>query len=397
MYDWIVVGNGVTGAAVSYELARVGFSVLVLEQNLQPQSATRYSYGGIAFWSGTTPLMRELCQAGIERHRRLSAELEGDTQFRELDLMLTIAPDSDPEAIAATYSQFAIPPQLISAEAACEMEPLLNREAIAAALTVKHGNVDPVSMVKAYNQAFVRAGGEILFGEVVEVVRQGDRIEGVKTPTATYSAANVLICTGGLTRSLLQSVQISVPVYFTHAELIETPSVDLRLQTLVMPAEAQRFDMEAKAGRVETDFLWDQPGQEITQPILDVGAVQFQDGRLRMGQISRALSDPQAQIDATQSEAEIRAGLGQILPDLHHVPGEWCRCLVAFTGDRLPLIGPLPDVEGLYLFSGFSNPFAILPPLAERFAQQVNGQTDPSMTQLAPSRFGPAPASRAGA
>ena len=33
-YDWIVVGAGITGAALSYEFAKKGYGVLLLEQHL---------------------------------------------------------------------------------------------------------------------------------------------------------------------------------------------------------------------------------------------------------------------------------------------------------------------------------------------------------------------------
>ncbi|QYO64063.1 FAD-dependent oxidoreductase [Leptolyngbya sp. 7M] len=83
--DWIVVGNGLAGAALSYELQKSGFSVLLLDRSDHPESGTRYSYGGIAYWSGTTALMQQLCQEGITLHRQLSAELESDTQpFSEI-------------------------------------------------------------------------------------------------------------------------------------------------------------------------------------------------------------------------------------------------------------------------------------------------------------------------
>ena len=59
-YDWIVIGGGITGAALSYELAKQKFSVLLLEQHPSLQGATRFGYGGIAFWSGTTALTRRL-------------------------------------------------------------------------------------------------------------------------------------------------------------------------------------------------------------------------------------------------------------------------------------------------------------------------------------------------
>ena len=130
-YESIVVGGGITGAAVSYELVNKGFSVLLLDRYSTPENATRYSYGGLAFWSGTTDLTRQLCAEGIARHRTLSEELDADSQFRELDLLLTIPPDRNPQA-AAALAHFAIPPRLLDVAEACELEPLLNREAIAA-------------------------------------------------------------------------------------------------------------------------------------------------------------------------------------------------------------------------------------------------------------------------
>ncbi|MBE9124627.1 MULTISPECIES: NAD(P)/FAD-dependent oxidoreductase [unclassified Coleofasciculus] len=385
IYDWIVVGGGITGAALGYELRQKGFSVLIIEQDATFQGATRYSYGGLAYWSATSELTRVLCAEGIERHRTLSAELDTDTEFRELDLVLTIAADRNPEEVATAYQNFAIPPTLLTVEEACKLEPLLNPNAIAGALTVRHGHINPERTTQGYLQAFHRAGGELEFAPVVELLQKGNCIQGVKTTNQIYHAANTVICAGGLSRALLQATGIHVHVYFTHAEMIETPKVDLMLRTLVMPATMQRFQLEDKASTLEVDPLWDEPGHEPVPPILDAGAIQFLDGSLRMGQISRVLTDPNARIDSVKSEAAIRTSVGNILPTLENLPGTWHHCLVAFSSNSLPLVGILPGVEGAYLFSGFTNPLVFVPPLAQHFANWVAGQEDKIVPQLSPT------------
>ncbi|MHC5769609.1 MAG: NAD(P)/FAD-dependent oxidoreductase [Nostoc sp.] len=374
-YDWIVVGGGITGAALAYELVKTGFSVLLLEQHSRPQNATRYSYGGLAYWSGTTPLTRLLCKEAIARYHILSQELDADIQFRELDLLLTISAYNDPEATAASYNDCAIPPRLLSIKEACELEPQLNREAISGALTVKHGHIHPEKTAQAYIQAFERAGGEMQITQVLQILQ-----DGVQTTTATFHSANVVICAGGLSRQLLKSAGIFIKLYFTHAEIIETPAVDVRLRTLVMPANQQRFQLEAESTQV--DELWDELGNELVPPILDVGAIQFQDGSIRIGQISRAIADPQAKVNLDVSEKWLRKGVGQILPALKDLPGTWYHCLVAFSSNQLPLIGAIPGLEGFHVFSGFSNPLVLIPPLAKRFASFATGHKDEIITQM---------------
>ncbi len=381
-YDWIVVGGGIAGAALGYELVRKGFSVLLLEKDATLQNATRYSYGGLAYWSGTSELTRQLCQEGIDIHRRLSEELDADTQFREVDLLLTIDPDDDPQAVAENYARFAIPPTLLSVEEACELEPLLNRDAIAGALTVRHGHIHPDKTNQCYIEAFRRAGGEMQIAQVVELLREGERIEGVKTQGSTYHAANTVICAGGLSRALLKAAGIPVRLYFTHAELIETPPVDIQLRTLVMPANTKRFALEANASTASVDSLWDEPGHEPVPSILDPGATQFLDGSLRIGQLSRVLTDPYAQVDPVASEAAIRTQVGKILPALEKLPGTWHHCLVAFSSDRFSVVRALDNVEGAYVFSGFTTPLVFVPPLAKHFANWVTGQEDTIISQL---------------
>jgi len=379
-YDIIVIGAGIAGAALSYELVTKGFSVLLLEQDTTPHNATRYSYGGLAFWSGTTDLTSQLCTESKKIYETLSEELNSDIQFRELDLLLTIPQNSNPEEIAASYQRFATVPELLSVSQACELEPLLNREAISAALTVKHGHIHPEKTTQAYIKAFLLAGGKMQISQVLEIQQENS---SVKTNTDTFNCQNIVVCAGGFSRKLLQTSGISIQTYFTHAEIIQTPPVDLKLHTLIMPANLQRPQLEAESS--QNDKLWDENNQ--LGWILDVGAVQFKNKSLCLGQISYINTNPDAGLDSVKSEAILRENIGKILPDLENVAGNWHHCLVSFSKDNLPLVGTVPQSKNIHIFSGFSNPLVIIPPLARRLANYLLGNEDEILNNLSPQRL----------
>jgi glycine/D-amino acid oxidase-like deaminating enzyme len=107
---------------------------------------------------------------------------------------------------------------------------------------------------------------------------------------------------------------------------------------------------------------------------------------LRFGQISRTLTDVNAKVDAKQSEEWLRKSIGNVLPTLENVPGTWHHCLVAFSNNTLPLIGAIPGFTNVHIFSGFSNPLVIVPPLTGRFANFIAGAKDDMISQMSPQK-----------
>lgn len=381
-YDWVVIGAGITGASLAYELSQQDFKVLLLEKDPHPDNATVYSYGGLAYWSRTDEVTRTLAQEGIELHRNLTQELETDTEFRELDLVLTIDRQDDPEEIARNYDRFAIAPELLSVQDACILEPLLNPNAISGVLKLPHGQIHAQKTTDAYIQAFERNGGKIVYEPVTDLLRQGAKVVGVKTKANSYHADNTVVCAGGLSRSLLQQAGIETKNYFTHAQLILTPPVDLELATVVMPAVQQRFILEAQVQDSTMPDFWNPPYSKPAKSILDPGAVQFMDGSLCMGQISAIAYNPQAKFDLATAEAQIRDRVGNVLPLLEDIPGQCHSCLVAFNTEGIALAGNLNSTEGLYLFSGFTSTLVFAPVLARRFSKWVLGKEDQIVEQL---------------
>ncbi|MDF5724399.1 MAG: hypothetical protein PUP91_28855 [Rhizonema sp. PD37] len=72
-----------------------------------------------------------------------------------------------------------------------------------------------------------------------------------------------------------------------------------------------------------------------------------QDTRLRLGQISRFLSYPNAIDKLEESEAVRRVSVRKVLPKLFKLLGTLHYCLVSITNDAIPLISSTPKREGI--------------------------------------------------
>lgn len=366
--DVIVIGNGLAGAALSYELAKAGQSVLLMDDS-SPDSGTRYSYGGISSWAGTNDLTETLFKAGRDRHLALPDELGADTQFRDIDLLLTVKKGADVESLIQAYTVFRTAPEFVSAQSAQAIEPQLAATQIEGAFTIRQGHVDPMSLVAAYNQAFRRLGGHHNLTAVTGLVRIGDRITGITTAAQAYAADRVVVAAGAYSQQLIQAAKLQVPLFFTHAEIIETPPLEIEMRSQIMPATNARFKQEAEAAA--NPQQWQKPDTELLPTVLEAGIIQFQNKTARIGQISRFHTAYTPPADPSTSALALRDAIAQQVPNLQSVAGTWRHCLVTFTQDGLPLLGPVPHVSGLHLFSGFTSPFALIPPIAQRYAQYL--------------------------
>lgn len=387
MYDIILVGGGITGSALAYELARKNVKVLLLEKDAISDNATRYSYGGLAYWSGITDFNRQLCQEGIEIHRQLSDELGSDTEFREIDLILYIPSDIAPESILKNYNKFEIKPELLNVQEAYEIEPLLNPNAISGVLKLPHGHINVEKTNQAYQDAFCRLGGKIKYEKFTQFLGNEQKIFGVSTPKNKYYTDKVIICSGGLTRNLLKQIGINLKIYFSHAQVIVTKPTKIKLKTLVMPAILQRLAIEDKITKPENETLWVNPNLTILDSICEAGAIQFLDHHLCLGQTSQFISDPYKTINSITSEKEIREEIGHILPALKDISGTLHQCLVAFSNNSSPLVGEIEGWQGLYVFSGFTSTLIFAPPFAKHFANWLVNKNDLIIEQLKPIKL----------
>ncbi|MBJ7899702.1 MAG: FAD-dependent oxidoreductase [Cyanobacteria bacterium RI_101] len=364
-YDCLLVGAGLTGAVLAYELQKLGQRTLLLEKSPRPLNATALSYGGIPYWAGQSPWQKRLCQESRLLFSQLDQELGAGTEYRELDLLLYLQPGDDPQILAQNFQSCRMAPQFLDAETSVELEPQLNPGAITGAFRVPHGHVHPGKLLNAYLGAFTRLGGEIVLEKVQSLAPKE-----VKTTQNVYRSEHVVLCNGAEARGFLQSLGLNPALYFSQAQLLKTAPTNERLRTLAMPARFGRLALEAQAPQWD----WDSQNPQTWAEILEVGGVQFLDGSLCLGQITQFTPRLNHRPDLAQAERKLRSAVGAILPNLAALAGQAFNCSVAFNPSPYPLVGAAPGQENLYLFTGFSSPFCYVPPLARHFAQALTGQ-----------------------
>jgi len=188
-----------------------------------------------------------------------------------------------------------------------------------------------------------------------------------------------VVAAGPRSRFLLRTAGVDLPVAATRGWLLETAPVasppPYAIEQAVWPTQAE---MGPLAGEPTLGELAAAPTDEpaLVSVLLGVHGA----GQLRIGtSLSRSLREEPEDADTPRRIAERAV---RIAPHLRDVPvvAAWSGRR-AVTPDGLPVVGPLPGVDGLDVAAGFSSIGMITIPAACR---RLAGELDPAFD---PARF----------
>jgi glycine/D-amino acid oxidase-like deaminating enzyme len=373
--DIIVIGGGLAGTALTYALARAGVKVLLLEQGRIGGEASGATMG-MALWIGMSS-ETEIVQAveGFRRLPRLEDELEADLSYRLLP-SLVLAPS---EAILAKLrrqadrlQQAGLPARLANPADIAELEPALDCSRIIGALYAEQGHLDGAALTRAYAKAAQRLGAGIReFVSVRGFAVERRRIVAVHTDQATFTPGQVVLAAGAWTRQLAVLAGIDVPVYQLHGQALATAPLAAILNCMLMVARPGGYsDLERRvADSVAAGGSWTNWQDE--KEALDTSLVQLRDGRILLGQISRASPRPRLSLRPTAIK-RIQQRAARLVPVLADVPIQrsWI-APVSFTPTQEPMLGPLPGCQNLFVCAGFKSILITAPVASETLAQQI--------------------------
>jgi len=328
----VIIGGGISGCAVAYELAKKGMKdVVLLERRFLTSGATGRCGAGVRMQWGTEMNCR-LSKLAIERYSRLEQELEypRSIEFRQDGYLLAAATETEMSQFrenVALQNRLGIPSKMVTAEEAAEIVPFVNKEAIlGGSFCPLDGHLNPFHTTYAYADAAKRLGAEIVCGIAVTGIETSNgRVRGVFTTGGYISAPRVVDCAGGESKSVALMAGVELPTESERHQILVTEPL--------APVQGPMF-----MGFMHNIYCQQTPHGSFIMGRGDPS--EPKDGRITSG---------------WRFMEEMAKTCCYLLPPLKElsVIRQWAG-LYNLSPDRQPIYGPVEEPEGFYLATGFS-------------------------------------------
>ncbi len=204
---FLIVGAGVIGLSVGWQLLRHGKDVTILEKQFAGEGASSVAAGMLAPQTEVGYEELELLSFGLESlklYPRFLEELEQDSGERVLlrkEGTLTVALDRDDlEALKVFYDfrkNLKLSIQWLTGEEARDKEPLLSPKVIGAVFIPDDLQINPRELLAALKKSFIAKGGTLREETAVsEILVVNEGVKGVCTENEIISAENVVLAAG---------------------------------------------------------------------------------------------------------------------------------------------------------------------------------------------------------
>jgi sarcosine oxidase subunit beta len=238
-YDIAIVGAGIFGCALAFELARrTRMRIVLLDRKHTSAGASSRNVGRVRAFQ-LTPELTRLSMAAQAKHARLTDDLGHNTLYWRNGYALVLYDADEMEVMAGVQKMlvgdFGLKTELLGPEAAVQRMPVLEGGVKpAGALFRQDASAHHDAVMHGYRKALLRAGVELREQTpVTGLLRSGDRIEGVMTAQGEIRAGLVVNATGAWSSTLSAMAGVEVPNLPLRREAMVTEAVKPFMDTLV--------------------------------------------------------------------------------------------------------------------------------------------------------------------
>ena len=350
--DAVVVGGGVMGTSILYNLASRGVKKPVLLERETLGSGSTGRSSGIIRMHYSTEVSTRLAWESYDVFMNFDEMIGGDVSFVKTGF-LVIAPEDALDGLehnTAIQQSVGVPTSIISRREAQEVAPgFAMEDGESFGWEPESGHADPSGTAMAYAARSRELGAEVVLeSPALDVEVRGDRVTAVVTADERYETPVAVLATGPWSARFLPKLGIDVPLEATRHEVffIRRPmdalpwhpgGADLANLTYFRPEGA---DLTLVGnGNVEHEV---DPDEYNPKPTMDY----VEDIWMRLAKRIPAVADGEFFTGY--------AGLYTSTPDMH------------------PVIDKVDGVDGLYVCTGFSgHGFKLSPTVGVCVAEMV--------------------------
>jgi glycine/D-amino acid oxidase-like deaminating enzyme len=198
---------------------------------------------------------------------------------------------------------------------------------------------------------------------------QKGKITGVETSTHQYSAGIVVLATGAWTQLLGNTANLKIPAEWVHGEALITEPIPPSISNAMSSAS---FFEEASRPK---------------QTVVALALKQRPEGNLMLGEAITRKAQPKRDVAAASIARVAQEAWRRLSPIKNTAVVRSWGIPVAHTADHRPLLGPMYEIENLWVAAALKSTIVLTPIVGEVMAQMITGQKiDPRFAEFSPSR-----------
>jgi glycine oxidase len=363
-FDVAIVGGGIIGGSIAFQLAAEKLKVVILDRQQPGEEASRAAAGMLSP-GPDSPEALPLVPLGIESLRlfpRFISEVEevsglssGFVQEGTLQIFFGQDAESECEKMAHEYRHLGLGFETIPLDEARKLEKFLSPEAHAAGLVPDEANVDPRLFTVAVLEAAHRCGVEIRRDcTVTEVARNGDRCNGVVAGGERIAAKFVVVAAGAYSGGIDWLARYA-PTRPVRGQMLALRSAHLKLRRVLRSEKG--YLVPRGDGRIVAGSTLEDAG--FNKHVTPLGIRKIIDVALN-------LVPELGSAQVLETWAGLRPG----------------------TPDNLPILGPT-DIDGLLIATGHYRNGILLAPVTAKLLKQwiLSEKVSMDTAAFSPSRF----------
>jgi len=364
--DVVVIGGGVNGCSLAYNLAKRGVDVVVFEKKYLSSGATGACGAGIRQqWS--TRENAELSINSVKIFESLSKELGEDIELRQGGYLIAIHDDKEMKQAEKNVNMqrsLGLKVDILDPGQINNIVPILDvkgMQAIGATFCPTDGHANPFKTTFAYANAAKRNGAKIYtHTSVVDIKLNNKRISEVKTDKGSIKTNTVVNAAGVWSKEIAEMVGVKLPTIPFRKEIMATERFKPMFEAMVISFKNGIYFSQQKEGQI-------------------VGGIPIPEER------SGYKTIPTFSFMQHMSRTLIRYA-----PVLKHV--NMLRHWTGFydvTLDARPILGETEKVKGFIQCNGFSGHGFMLSPMVIKLLSDfiVDGKTSDILESLNLDRF----------